>query len=77
MLELVALVVVLFVLFSAFMVYQRNAELKAIWAVLLDDAYGDQVLRLKAYDECVRRYGPNFTMEEARAVLSEIQITGR
>ena len=77
MIEIIALAVVLFVLFTAFLVYQRHQELKSIWAVLLDDAYGDQVLRLRAYDEVRRRYGANFTFEQAREVLAELQITGR
>lgn len=57
-------------------IWSRSRELESIWDRLLNNAQGDRLLRLKAWTRTKELHGIGFTMEQACAVLEDMQIRG-
>ena len=57
-------------------IWSRAQELEIIWDQLLTNAQGDRILRLKAWTKAKETHGIAFTMDQACAVLDDMQIRG-
>lgn len=57
-------------------IWSRAQTLESIWVRLLKNAQGDRLLRLKAWTRTKELHGIGFTMEQACAVLEDMQIRG-
>jgi hypothetical protein len=57
-------------------IWSRSQELERIWVRLLNNAQGDRLFRLRAWSRTKELHGIGFTMEQACAVLEDMQIRG-
>lgn len=71
-----AVIVALIAMIIGGSIWSRAQTLESIWVRLLNNAQGDRLLRLKAWTRTKELHGIGFTMEQACAVLEDMQIRG-